>query len=65
MKFSFHDVYTERTLLWHSIDPEIYDEDYLKENTLFGLFKITRRFKLKNNMNGTTKSTGEVKGFKK
>jgi len=60
----FHHVYTQRDLKHLDLTHEIYDEDYLKiTKFVFGLIKITRKFKLRNDM-ANIKPT-EVGGFSK
>jgi hypothetical protein len=56
-------VHTDRSVKYHDLDHEIFDEDYSKDVTwLFGLFKTKRTFKLRNDMSGICKP--QINGFK-
>jgi hypothetical protein len=56
-------VHTDRSVKYHDVEHDIFDEDFIKDVTwCFGLFKTRRTFKLRNDMSGIIKS--EVKGFK-
>jgi hypothetical protein len=59
-----HHTYTERNLKYIDLDKDIFDEDYKKEVTLFGLFQLTRGFKLRNDVTDA-RQRSEVNGFKK
>jgi len=59
-----HKTHIERELKYHDLEHDIFDEDFKKETTLFGLFTISRTFKLRNDMTKTSPSRTVVNGLK-
>jgi hypothetical protein len=59
------DVNINKKIFWRDIDNGIWDEDYERTNTLFGIFHMKRRYKQINNFDKTENKRPVINGLKK